>query len=233
MTLYTGDSMDQVRFQLPYYVGQRYGTPPEGLQSAVQPAPDKTRVSVTADIQMSGRIETILSPSHPSQIEPTPYETHLGRPSRRRTTVRYQSDSYLDRDFILLIRAKDLDKPRCFVEVRKDARHRYPDSIALQLTLVPRTKLPPIRSQRYLFLVDRSGSMHSDRIETAKSTLVLLLKMIPENGSTFNVFGFGNVCVPWRTSSEIYTRRTLQEAVSLLFILLPLALYADAETMDR
>ncbi|KAJ2933576.1 hypothetical protein H1R20_g3512, partial [Candolleomyces eurysporus] len=213
MTLYTGDYMDQVRFQLPYYVGQRYGIPPEGLASAIQPALGRTRVSITVDIQMSGRIESTLSPSHP-EIEPTPYDTHLGRPSRRRTTVRYQSNSYLERDFILLIRAKDLDKPRCFVEVRKDAQHRYPDSLALQLTLVPRTKLPPIRSQRYLFLVDRSGSMSQDyRIETAKSTLILLLKMIPES-STFNIFSFGNDCFAWRPQSELYTKYTVQEATS-------------------
>jgi hypothetical protein len=217
MTLYTGDYMDQVRFQLPYYVGQRYGIPPEGLDSAVQPAPGKTRISVTVDIQMSGRIEEIRSSSHDSEIEQTPYDTHLGRASRRRTTIRYQSESYLDRDFILSIRAKDLDKPRCFVEVRKDSRHRYPDSLALQLTLVPRTKLPSIRSQRYLFLVDRSGSMSQDnRIETARDTLILLLKMIPE-GSTFNIFSFGSTCASWRSKSELYTKYALQDAVSSHF----------------
>lgn len=204
--------MDQVRFQLPSYIGERYGIPPDGLEGAVQPARDRTRIVITADVQMSGRIQDVLSPSHPSQITETRYATHVGRASRRRTTVRYRSTSYLERDFILVIRAKDLDKPRCFVEVRKDAH--YPDSIALQLTMVPRTKLPAVKAQRYLFLVDRSGSMSGGRIETAKRTLVMMLRMIPAQGSTFNIFGFGNHCVPWRVTSEPYTQHALEEAVS-------------------
>ncbi|KAF6766468.1 von Willebrand domain-containing protein [Ephemerocybe angulata] len=198
MTLYTGDYMDQVRFQLPCYVGQRYGIPPEGLHSSVQPLQERTRVSVTADIQTSGRIQDIVSPSHASDIEETRYSTHLGRASRRRTTIRFRSNSYLDREFILTIRAKDLDKPRCYVEVRKDAR--FPDSLALQLTLVPKTKLPAIPEQRYLFV--------------AKRTLTMMLRMIPAEGSSFNIFGFGNTCVGWRSKGEAYTQYTLEEATS-------------------
>lgn len=212
MTLYTGDYMDQVRFQLPCYVGQRYGIPPEGLHSSVQPLQERTRVSVTADIQTSGRIQDIVSPSHASDIEETRYSTHLGRASRRRTTIRFRSNSYLDREFVLTIRAKDLDKPRCYVEVRKDAR--FPDSLALQLTLVPKTKLPAIPEQRYLFVVDRSGSMSGGRIETAKRTLTMMLRMIPAEGSSFNIFGFGNTCVGWRSKDEAYTQYTLEEATS-------------------
>ena len=212
MTLYTGDYTNQVRFQLPSYVGERYGIPPEGLDDAVQPAGDHTRISITADIQMSGRIQDVLSPSHSSQVTETRYATHSGRASRRRTTIRYRSTSYLGRDFILIVRANDLDRPRCFVEVRKDAL--YPDSIALQLTMVLRTTLPAIQSQRYLFLVDRSGSMAGGRMETAKRTLIMMLRMIPAHGSTFNIFGFGSDCVSWRSTSQPYTQHSLEEAVS-------------------
>ncbi|KAJ2933575.1 hypothetical protein H1R20_g3513, partial [Candolleomyces eurysporus] len=49
MTLSTGDYTDQVCFQLPYHVGQRYGIPPEGLHSAVQPALGKTRPKASGD----------------------------------------------------------------------------------------------------------------------------------------------------------------------------------------
>lgn len=51
MTLYTGDYMDQVRFQLPYHVGQRYGIPPETLATLPAPSFERTRVSITMDIQ--------------------------------------------------------------------------------------------------------------------------------------------------------------------------------------
>lgn len=210
MTLYTGDYVDQVRFQLPSYVGQRYGIPPEGLHNAIQPERDRTRISVTTEIQMSGRIQNITSPSHLSEIEETRYATHLGRASRRRTTIRFRSNSYLERDFILVIRATDLDQPRCFVEVRKDPRH--PDSLALQLTMVPKTKLPSVKAQRYLFLVDRSGSMGGSRIEIAKRVLIMMLRMMPSH-SSFNIFGFGSTHAMWRSSSEPYTQYSLEEAV--------------------
>lgn len=114
---------------------------------------------------------------------------------------------------MVVIRARDLDKPRCFVEVRSDPQHRYPDSLALQLTMVPRTKMPVVKSQRYLFVVDRSGSMDGARIDTAKKILIMMLRMLPAHGSTFNIFGFGNTCTSWRQSSEPYTQYTLEEAV--------------------
>lgn len=86
----------------------------------------------------------------------------------------------------------------------------------MQLTMVPKFKLPPVASQEYIFLVDRSGSMEGDRIRTARRCLTLLLRSLPARGTLFNIFSFGNICDSlWGRSME-YNEQTLAEAVSYL-----------------
>jgi hypothetical protein len=167
MTLDNADSTDEIRFQLPMCVGERYGPPLAGLDGADAPS-SSTRIRITTQIQTSGRIRAITSPSHAAEIKETKYPTHLDRPSRRRSTVSYRSLTFLDRDFVLLVQADDLDTPRCFAELRRDPTGKHSDTVALEFTIVPNFKLPPIARQEYIFVIDRSGSMSGARISTAK-----------------------------------------------------------------
>lgn len=173
MTLPNENNADEIRFQLPMCVGERYGPPLTALDGASAPS-SSTCIRITADIQTSGRIQGIMSPSHSESIEETRYPTHLGRPSRRRSTVRYRSPTYLDRDFVLLVRADGLDEPRCFAELLRDPEGRRSDTVAMQFTIVPNFKLPSVEGQEYIFVVDRSGSMSGAPIETAKRFVALL-----------------------------------------------------------
>lgn len=200
--------LDQVRFQIPIALGLRYGTHPAGMADASS-ASSRTRLRFIADIQMSGPIRDVSSPTH--QIGPLiPYRTHLGRTSLRRTTAKFRSKAFLERDFILLIQADGLDAPRCFSE--RDRRGS--GTIAVQLTVIPKFNLPPIPSQEFIFLVDRSGSMANSRIETAKKTLTMLLRMLPGKLTKLNIFSFGShVDGLWR-SSQMYTQANLEYAVS-------------------
>ena len=200
MDLLDADLTDEVRFQLPVCVGMRYGTPPAGMSS---PLNTSQRVNIVTNIAMKGPIKSITSPTHSI----TPSGSSAG----------YNSADFLQQDFVLIVKADGLDAPRCFAE-------RHPTgSVALQLTMVPKFDLPPVSEQEYIFLVDRSGSMHGDRIETAKKTLVMLLRALPAKGTTFNIFSFGNACKSLFPRSKPYDASTLQKAVSCISMHFPLS----------
>jgi len=213
MSLANDDNSDEVRFQLPMGVGERYGTLPPELTSA-HGLSSRTRIRLAAEIQTSGKIQRITSPSHQADISEVPYFTHRGQASRRRSTIKFKSHTFLDRDFILIIQAEALDTPRCFAELEHDPDRRNSTTIAMQLTVVPKFNLPPIGVQEYIFVVDRSGSMAGERISTARRTLATLLRMLPSQGTMFNIFGFGDIVNGLWPRSQSYDQSSLDAAVS-------------------
>lgn len=215
MNLANDDNADEIRFQLSSGVGQRYGTQPDELTSAFRPT-EQTKIKISCEVQMAGRIQEIVSPSHGREIFETRYQTR-DRPSRRRTKIDYRSRSFLDRDFVLIISSNDLDSPRCFAEFQCVGNQT---SLALQMSLVPK-KFHEIDAQEYIFVVDRSGSMSTgsprSRIDIAKDTLTLLLRMLPVSGTTFNVYIFDNHVESLSPSGLEYDEGSLRKAVSLQF----------------
>ncbi|KAF5392554.1 hypothetical protein D9757_002171 [Collybiopsis confluens] len=205
------ENVDQIRFHLPMYVGERYGELPQDLVASSQPS-SGTRIKINIDVQTSGRILNIDSPTHADEIEISQYPTHLNRPSRRRARVKYRSESFLNRDFVLIVEAERLDSPRCFAELEGDPDRKA--SLALQLAVVPKFHLVSNRAQEYIFVVDRSGSMQNTRIETAKRTLGLLLRMLPQNNTFFNIVSFGTATDNLWSDSQMYTQHTLNVATS-------------------
>jgi hypothetical protein len=124
--------------------------------------------------------------------------------------VTWSSTTFLDKDFVLTVHALGLDKPRCFAEIDPQDRH----TIAMQLSLVPNFKIPPLDSQEYIFVIDRSGSMDGAPMETAKHTLEMLLHLLPDSQTTFNIFSFGsNVDGLWG-KSVLFDRSGMRDAVS-------------------
>ncbi|KAG6868246.1 hypothetical protein C0993_005820 [Termitomyces sp. T159_Od127] len=215
MNLANDDNADEIRFQLSSGIGQRYGAQPDELASAFRPT-EQTRIKITCEVQMAGRIQEIVSPSHGRHIYETRYQTS-GRPSRRRTKIDYRSHSFLDRDFVLIISSKDLDSPRCFAELRRIGSQT---TLALQMSLIPKN-LYTIDSQEYIFVVDRSGSMSTGspqrRIDIAKDTLTLLLRMLPASGTMFNMYIFDDDVESLSPRGLEYNEENLRKAVSLQF----------------
>ncbi|EKM57246.1 uncharacterized protein PHACADRAFT_183721 [Phanerochaete carnosa HHB-10118-sp] len=202
-TTYVLDLMDedisyQVRLQIPMYIGMRYGNLPEGMQGAKQISPH--RVSISADIQMQSTVKNITSPTHPTVIISDSGSAYTLR------NARYISEDFLAQDFVLSVTAEGLDAPRCFAQKMKNG------ATAIQLNIVPKFNLPSISRQEYIFLVDRSGSMDGSKIETAKKTLVMLLRALPSQGTHFNIFSFGSHCDSLWPQSIPYDGKTLDEA---------------------
>ncbi|KAJ3482315.1 hypothetical protein NLI96_g7056 [Meripilus lineatus] len=203
--LMNDDLTDQIRFQLPMCVGMRYGSLPDTMVDASAPT-SSTRVRIVVGIQTKGDIQSVTSPSHP-QFLAYPFKEDDGEPSSNRMIASYESPDFLSQDFVVNVQARGLDEPRCFAE--NDPKH---GSVSLQLTMVPKLNLPPIASQEYIFLVDRSGSMTGSRIETAKRTLVMLLRSLPASGTSFNIFSFGSHSSKMFPASSEYTQDSLTSA---------------------
>lgn len=203
---------DQVRFQVPMALGLRYGTEPSALDEAAAPS-SNTRVKITVDIQMSGRLRDVQSPTH-AILPLIPHKKHNGRSSHRRATTKFRSTSFLQEDFVLIVRSDGLDAPRCFAE--RD--QRASGTIAMQLTLIPKFKLPPRPAQEFIFVVDRSGSMSGSRISTAKKTLKMLLRMLPSNSTTFNIVSFGSHADSLWQNSQGYSQSSLNQSVRNSFM---------------
>jgi len=200
---------NKVQLLLPLALGQRYGVLPELLEDAKGHI-GRVKLKITVEIQMSGQILSVASPSHRSLFVEE-YMTHYGRPSRRRVTAKLRSKTFLDRDFELVIQANELERSRCFVE--KDPR--LPGTIALQLMLIPHFELPPIPEQEYLFLIDRSGSMNGGRIQMARQCVSLLLRCLPSQNTLFNIFDFADSHKQIWPQSRAYNDQNVEEAVGL------------------
>ena len=200
---------NRVQLLLPLALGQRYGVLPEQLEDAKGHL-GRVKLKITVEIQMSGQILSVASPSHESLFVEE-YMTHYGRPSLRRATAKLRSKTFLDRDFELVIQANELERSRCFAE--KDPR--LPGTIALQLMLIPHFDLPPIPEQEYLFLIDRSGSMSGGRIRMARQCVSLLLRCLPNQNTLFNIFDFADTHEQLWPQSKTYGDRNVQEAVGL------------------
>ena len=117
---------------------------------------------------------------------------------------------------MLVIKADELDVSSCFAEIEKAPGRNGLDTIALQLNIVPKFEYPVLSQQEYIFLVDRSGSMGGDgRIEAAKRILTMILKVIPSNGSFFNIWSFGGRNDSFWPRSVPYDDQSLHSAVNV------------------
>jgi hypothetical protein len=214
MDLLDGDVEAQVRFYVPVSVGPRYGSSPSGVEDA-SAATAQTRIRFNINIQMSGPIAKVESPSHNDHLVVQPYKTHSGGECKRRVIAKLRSHEYLTQDFVLLIEATALNSSRCLVEYYTQPESgNYGSTMAMQLTLLPDFPLPPNKNKEFIFLLDRSSSMHGSRIDTAKRALTMLLRILPHQGTIFNVFGFGSRCSSCWKHSKPYSQLTLTEMVS-------------------
>lgn len=201
---------NKVQLLLPLALGQRYGALPQQLEDATGHT-GLVKLKITVEVQMSGMILSINSPSHQQGLILQEYTTHNGHLSRRKMTAKFYSTTFLDKDFEFVVQANKLDRSRCLAE--KHPRH--PGTIALQLMLIPHFKLPPIQEQEYLFLIDRSGSMSGGRLEMAKQCVTLLLRCLPNQHTVFNIFDFESGYRQLWQRSRPYQDQTLREAVCL------------------
>ncbi|XP_036392360.1 von Willebrand factor A domain-containing protein 5A-like [Megalops cyprinoides] len=214
---------EALRFCLPAVLNPRYTPQSTGSVPQVTAAPDG---SVPYTLSLSAHLS---SPSPISKVESNCALEPLKFLNSERTqaTVSLASGHKFDRDVELLLYYSGAHQPTAIVEAGLSSAQ--PGSLmgdpVVMLSLYPEFPAA-VMSQlascgEFLFLMDRSGSMdcpmHNGqgaqmRIESARDTLLLLLKSLPM-GCFFNIYGFGSTYESYFPKSVEYSQETMDKAL--------------------
>ncbi|RIB23991.1 hypothetical protein C2G38_2139476 [Gigaspora rosea] len=201
---------EKVRFVFPTAIAPRYGS------SGYSPAndgkkliPDAISYSSEANYyldlavtcRMTSVIQSIESPSHHISTE----LNIDGNPNVSKVTLAEQI-TYLEKDFILVVKSLGLDQPRAFVEYNPQT-----ETNCIMLTLVPKFSINTIMSE-LIFVIDRSGSMQDEPMKKASEALQLLLRSLPED-CFFNVISFGSHFDSLFEKSQPYSENSFLKAL--------------------
>ncbi|XP_059531940.1 von Willebrand factor A domain-containing protein 5A isoform X2 [Myotis daubentonii] len=130
-----------------------------------------------------------------------------------------------DRDVEFLVYYSEVHTPSVAVEMgapatKPDSLMGDPSAMVSFYPNIPEAQSPTACGE-FVFLMDRSGSMHCPmnnqnpsqlRIEAAKETLIWLLKSLPI-GCYFNIYGFGSSFESFFPESVKYTQDTMEQAL--------------------
>ena len=208
------DSEGGVRFSLPSCLKPRYTPagstdPLASVASGEGQQVERGSVSAVSWFQMTvegaGDIAEVTSPTH--SISVTPKEGN-------RLDVDLSEEKALSGDLVILLKHKHPHVPKGIVEggVKEEGAGEFMSSPAVMINFYPQFTDEEAACE-FVFLVDRSGSMSGSYICSARETLVLFLKSLPE-GSYFNIVGFGSSYRKLFPDSVPYDEQHLDKAIS-------------------
>uniref|UniRef100_A0A8C6XHY5 von Willebrand factor A domain containing 5A n=1 Tax=Naja naja TaxID=35670 RepID=A0A8C6XHY5_NAJNA len=214
---------DAVRFVLPAVLNPRYV--PEGSEGGTvsQQIPRVSTEALPYALSLSAKVE---SPYGINRVDSKCSLIQNISEDRTAAQVSLAKGHQFDRDMELLIYYEDVHKTSTILEAGKSGA--APGSLmgdpALLLSLypnIPAAKAGQCVPGEFIFLLDRSGSMGTligysfgsqSRIESAKETLIFLLKSLPL-GCYFNIYGFGSTYDSFYPQSVKYTQQTMDTSV--------------------
>ncbi|XP_070585225.1 von Willebrand factor A domain-containing protein 5A [Erythrolamprus reginae] len=214
---------DAIRFVLPAVLNPRYV--PEGSEgnTVSQKIPRVSKEALSYTLSLSAKVE---SPYGINRVDSKCNLIQNISEDRTAAQVSLAEGHQFDRDVELLIYYEDVHKTSAILETGKSGA--APGSLmgdpALLLSLYPNilaVKTGQSVPGEFIFLLDRSGSMGSpmgnslgsqSRIESAKETLIFLLKSLPL-GCYFNIYGFGSTFDSFYPKSVKYTQQTMDTSV--------------------
>ncbi|XP_068108676.1 von Willebrand factor A domain-containing protein 5A-like isoform X2 [Hyperolius riggenbachi] len=212
-----------VRFVLPAVLNPRY-TPKDQDVSVTATRPQVPVGSIPYTLTLNAQflstygIAKIKSNCNITPVEYTDSDKTGGK-------VSLAEGHKFERDVELLAYYMDVYKPSVTVEAGLESAETgsiMADN-ATMLNFYPSFPAGQEQSScgEFIFVVDRSGSMHSpmnskpnspQRIQSAKETLVLLMKSLPL-GCFFNIYGFGSHFESFFPESVEYTQKSMEETV--------------------
>ncbi|RIA91047.1 hypothetical protein C1645_822529 [Glomus cerebriforme] len=175
---------EKIRFVLPTHIAPRYGSSEFSSFSN-----DGKILKSDILIKMTSVIQNIESPSHKISTE-----MNIDDNSKISKITLAEQITYLKKDFILVVKSKNLDQPRAFVEYNHETQTNcvWYD----------------------LMVVLKSGSMGTEPMKKAAQALELFLRSLPED-CYFNVILFGTHYDSLFLISQLYSEISLSKALNL------------------
>ncbi|KAK9952009.1 hypothetical protein ABG768_017877 [Culter alburnus] len=133
-------------------------------------------------------------------------------------TVNLSPGHMFDKDVELFVYYQDTHQPSAIVEAGvttapSGSLMRDPVVMISLYPEFPEEVMSSLATQgEFVFVMDRSASMSNTRIESAKDTLLLLLKSLPM-GCYFNIYGFGSRFEFFYPKSVKYNQDTMDQAL--------------------
>ena len=206
------DADGSVRFSLPSTLKPRY-TPTGssdplarvggGAQAQVEQASTSCVQHFQLTVLNAQGVAEVTSPTHTITSTQSNDENTIG--------VSLAASEPLAGDLVILVKYKQPYAPTALVESGSSEKEGIMKAPVVMINFFPEFDNIDAACE-FIFLVDRSGSMSGGFINSARETLILFLKSLPE-GCNFNIIGFGSryeklfpaVSVP-------YTQETLDKA---------------------
>ncbi|KAF5400727.1 hypothetical protein PHET_05793 [Paragonimus heterotremus] len=211
------DVESQAVFTLPSVINPRFTPPGTTIKSEYDPFATPSGVnsipyaiSFEASLCMPQDIVDVCS-------QRDTYSKEIDTADKKRAKVKLVSEFKFDHDLQMVIK---MSQPLQSIVICESGDSAKPTGGFLSMDCLLAQFVPDfsqLASQQetrteLVFVVDRSGSMHGQRITSAAESLLLFLKALPV-GCRFQIIGFGSHHEPLFPQPDDYNERTLENAL--------------------
>ncbi|XP_060552029.1 von Willebrand factor A domain-containing protein 5A-like [Ruditapes philippinarum] len=203
----------QLRFTLPTVLNPRYSPDQGGLVAAegatyVPPSKVPYEFSLIATIKGYHKVTSVTS-------ETISLNVHF-EDNNKIAMVSLGEDFKFDHDLRFIVQYESPYSPQIVLEDGNPEADGLLKEDMLMISFYPDLKEVAMATNgEYIFVIDRSGSMHGDLIANAKEALFLFLKSLPTN-CYFNIISFGSQYKSlFSSGSKKYTESSLNEAIKV------------------
>ena len=203
-----------LEFVLPTLLNPRYNPSPEkgGLTEVTKDKYVKgcdQPYTFEIDVRVEGMGKMLDITSAKDKLD-TSFEN-----DKTKALVKLSEKFVADHDFGFKIQIEDAHRPKVLIEKGKHGAEGLLKNDIMMLNFFPKLNSSCLSNKHeFMFIIDRSGSMHGSRIKEAKDTLLLFLKSLP-TGCYFNIIGFGsNFEALFKEGSVQYSEESLKTALN-------------------
>lgn len=208
----------RVVFVLPTVLNPRY-SPQDSTSSLSTQIPRAAAVDSPYSFELEMKVKAISAISEISSPS-IALLVEIDDNDQSQAKVKQAEAHKFNKDVEVHILTSEPFKPQAIVEngakiEGKEDKEGFMASPVVMLNFFPEFKSSESSEKgEFVFVVDRSGSMSGSKNNSARETLLLFLKSLPD-GCYFNVVGFGSSYRTLFKKSKLYNDENLKEATQL------------------